>query len=173
MVNHKKSKRKGGRKLSSGSISYSKLSPTSQLMYHRLGAAKSRGHPHDDPTEAAVGANQPAHSGEGSATSSATVSRRDRSSPCQQTRCGAGKPRLDPDAGPMSPGALATRPRRLGHEQYKRKKISLIRRKANLMRLDRQGCRDNVSRETMGELVEEIDEQELEEEEDDENKKRL
>ena len=38
------------------------------------------------------------------------------------------------------------------------------------MRLDRQGCGDgdNVSRESMGELVEEIDEQELEE--DDENK---
>ena len=98
MVNQKKSKRKGGRKLSSGSISYSKLSPTSQLMYHRLGAAKSRGHPHDDPTGAADGANQPAHSGEGSAT----VSRRYRSSPCQQTRCGAGRPPLDPDAGPMS-----------------------------------------------------------------------
>ena len=122
MVNHKKTKRKGGRKLSSGSISYSKLSPTSQLLYHRLGAAKSRGHPHDDPTGAADGANQPAHSGEGSAT----VSRRDRSSPRQQTRYGAGRPRLDPDAEPMSPGAIYTRTRRLGHEQYKRK-ISLIR----------------------------------------------
>ena len=168
MVNHKKTKRKGGRKHSSGSTSYSKLSPTSQLLYHRLGTAKYRGQPHDDPT--ADGAPQPVHSGEGSTTSSLTVSRGDKSSR-QGTRCGAGRPPLDPDAGPMSPGALAARKRRLGHEKYKRKKISLIRRKANLMRLDRQGCGDgdNVSRESIGEHVEELeDEEELEEEENEE-----
>ena len=82
----------------------------------------------------------------------------------------------------MSPGALAARKRRLGHEKYKRKKISLIRRKANLMRLDRHGCGDgdNGSRENIGEHVEELEDkedfeeeenEEVEEEENDKNKK--
>ena len=75
----------------------------------------------------------------------------------------------------MSPGALAARKRRLGHKKYKRK-ISLIRRKANLMRLDRHGCGDgdNGSRENIGEHVEELEEEEneeVEEEENDKNKK--
>ena len=92
----KKTKGKGGRKISSG---YSLFSPKSRIFYHHVATARSRGQEVSTVTKRTSGSH--------------TVS-----VPEQEPQGLGGRPPLNPEAGPMSPASLGARKRELGKVNY-------------------------------------------------------
>ena len=118
----KKEKRKGGRKSTEeNSTPFSLKSPNSRRLYNQHAQHKSRGQTAVYP----------------SAESSLPAASSNCIGPGSPQK-GPGRPALDPEAGPMSPDTLGDRKRKLGRLNYKRKKVSDIRREAVKMRADRR-----------------------------------
>ena len=57
---------------------------------------------------------------------------------------------MDLDHGPMSPGTLGERKREIAKREYKKKKLSDIRRNAVMCRGDRRDHRDTDTSESSG-----------------------
>ena len=121
--------KKRGRKISAGSTPpYSLLSPKSRLFYHNCARAKNRGQ--EPPTPQSTSRGQ-------SASVPGQIQQQERQAHAEQGQ--RGRPPLNLEAGPMSPGSLGARRKELGKINLIKKKISDARHQAFLMRADRQG----------------------------------